>query len=329
VQNLVPEARVNIGHGQMSERRLEKVMIDFANGEFDVLVSTTIIESGLDIPNVNTIIINRADMFGLAQLYQLRGRVGRAAVQSYAYLLVPRKYKLPEVARKRLEAIREASELGAGFKIAMRDLEIRGAGELLGAKQHGHISAVGFDLYVRLLAQAVHELKVQEPGAPPDENILHYLDPLGDSIQINLPIPVFVPQDYLPEENLRLKLYRRMATLSTLEEVDAMGQELEDRFGKLPEPVLNLLFQIKLKILARNAGVQSIGTENEDIVIRADSLEHLDRQGLQRRLGYGVRTGRRQIWIPIQTEAEIWQAEIEKTLVLMSRLVNDPAGPVR
>jgi transcription-repair coupling factor (superfamily II helicase) len=241
---------------------------------------------------------------------------------------VPRKYKLPEVARKRLEAIREASELGAGFKIAMRDLEIRGAGDLLGARQHGHISAVGFDLYVRLLAQAVQELKNQDSGAPPDESIMHYLDPLGDSIQINLPIPVYVPQDYLPEENLRLKLYRRMATLSSLADVDAMGQELEDRFGKLPEPVLNLLFQLKLKILARIAGVQSIGTENEDIVVRADSLEYLDRQGLQRRLGFGVRAGRRQIWIPIHAEEELWKAEVEKTLVLMGRLVNDPAGPV-
>jgi transcription-repair coupling factor (superfamily II helicase) len=157
---------------------------------------------------------------------------------------------------------------------------------------------------------------------------MHYLDPLGDSIQINLPIPVYVPQDYLPEENLRLKLYRRMATLSSLADVDAMGQELEDRFGKLPEPVLNLLFQLKLKILARIAGVQSIGTENEDIVVRADSLEYLDRQGLQRRLGFGVRAGRRQIWIPIHAEEELWKAEVEKTLVLMGRLVNDPAGPV-
>jgi transcription-repair coupling factor (superfamily II helicase) len=327
LRNIVPEAHIRIGHGQMPERRLEKVMVDFAAGEFDVLVSTTIIESGLDIPNVNTIIINRAEQFGLAQLYQLRGRVGRAATQSYAYLLVPRKYKLPEIARRRLEAIREASELGAGFKIAMRDLEIRGAGELLGAKQHGHIGAVGFDLYVRLLAQAVQELQGADPLHPADQSIANYLNPLGDSAQINLPIPVYVPEDYLPEDHLRLKLYRRMATLTKLEEVEAMGQELEDRFGKLPEPVMNLLYQLKLKILSRAAGVQSLGIENDQIVIKADSLEKIDRRGLQRRMSVGTRIGRRQAWIPLHADQTIWQAEIEKVLIHMDRLLNTPAGP--
>ena len=327
LRNIIPEARIEIGHGQMSERKLEKVMLDFAAGDFDVLVSTTIIESGLDIPNVNTIIINRADMFGLAQLYQLRGRVGRAATQSYAYLLVPKKYKLPEIARKRLEAIREASELGAGFKIAMRDLEIRGAGELLGARQHGHIEAVGFDLYVRLLAQAVQELQGEDPEHLPDDLIAHYLNPLGDSVQINLPVPVYVPEDYLAEEHMRLKLYRRMATLTTLEEVDLMGQELEDRFGKLPEPVLNLLYQLKLKILCHSTGVQSVGIESGQIVIKADSLEQVDRQGLQRRLNTGTRIGRRQIWIPLHPDEAIWKTEVEKALVQLNRLVTNPAGP--
>ena len=327
LRRLVPEARIQVGHGQMSERRLEKVMLDFAAGEFDVLVSTTIIESGLDIPNVNTIIINRADRFGLAQLYQLRGRVGRAARQSYAYLLVPRKYKLPEIARRRLEAIREASELGAGFQIAMRDLEIRGAGELLGAKQHGHIEAVGFDLYVRLLAQAVQELQGADPHYPVDETLAHYLNPLGDSIQINLPVAVYVPEDYLAEENLRLKLYRRMATLTSLAEVEAMGQELEDRFGKLPEPVLNLLYQLKLKLLCHAAGVQALGRESGQIVIKATSLEEVDRQGLQRRLNTGTRIGRRQIWIPLHPDETVWKAEVEQALVQLGRLVNNPAGP--
>ena len=327
LRNIIPEARVRVGHGQMPERQLEQVMVDFAAGEFDILVSTTIIESGLDIPNVNTIIINRADQFGLAQLYQLRGRVGRAAVQSYAYLLVPRKYKLPEIARKRLEAIREASELGAGFKIAMQDLEIRGAGELLGARQHGHIAAVGFDLYIRLLAQAVQELQGADPYHPLDQTIANYLNPLGDSTQINLPIPVYVPEDYLPEEHLRLKLYRRMATLTTLPEVEAMGRELEDRFGKLPAPVINLLYQLKLKILARAAEVLSLGVEHDQIVIKADALEKIDRQGLQRRVNLGARIGRRQAWIPLHADQAVWQAEIEKVLVLMGRMLNTSAGP--
>ncbi|MFQ5577701.1 MAG: transcription-repair coupling factor, partial [Anaerolineae bacterium] len=324
IRALAPEARVKVGHGQMPERRLEQVMLDFAAGEFDVLVSTTIIESGLDIPNVNTIIINRADRFGLAQLYQLRGRVGRAAVQSYAYLLVPKNYNLPELARKRLDAIREASELGAGFKIAMRDLEIRGAGDLLGARQHGHIAAVGFDLYVRLLAQAVQALKGEAGDGETDPLAAGYLLPLGDDIQINLPLPVYLPEDYLPEEHLRLKLYRRMANLYTLEEVDAMGQELEDRFGQLPEPVVNLLYQLKLKVLCRAAGAKFLSTEDDQLIIRADSLEEVDRDVLQRRLGVGPRVGRRQIWLPFQPDPAVWQAELENALATLGRMVNDP-----
>ncbi len=324
IRKLVPEARVVIGHGQMSERKLEKVMLDFAAGEYDVLVSTTIIESGLDIPNVNTIIINRADRFGLAQLYQLRGRVGRAAVQSYAYLLVPKNYKLPEVARKRLEAIQEASELGAGFKIAMRDLEIRGAGDLLGAKQHGHIAAVGFDLYTRLLAQAVQALQGDAHEGITERFDAAYLMPLEEDIQINLPLPVYLPEDYLPEEHLRLKLYRRMGNLNTPAEVDAMGQELEDRFGQLPEPVLNLLYQIRLKILSRAAGVKSISTEGGNVVIRADTLEDVDRQILGKRLGAVARVERRQIVMPIYGEPEQWQAALENVLVQLGRAVNNP-----
>lgn len=324
IRKLVPEARVVIGHGQMSERKLEKVMLDFAAGDYDVLVSTTIIESGLDIPNVNTIIINRADRFGLAQLYQLRGRVGRAAVQSYAYLLVPKNYKLPEVARKRLEAIQEASELGAGFKIAMRDLEIRGAGDLLGAKQHGHIAAVGFDLYTRLLAQAVQALQGDEHEGITERFDETYLMPLEEDIQINLPLPVFLPEDYLPEEHLRLKLYRRMGNLSTMEEIDAMGQELEDRFGQLPEPVLNLLYQIRMKVLCRAAGVKALATESGNIVIRADVLEDVDRQILDKRLGMVARVERRQIVMPLRGEPEQWQAELENVLVQLGRVVNDP-----
>jgi transcription-repair coupling factor (superfamily II helicase) len=324
IRKLVPEARVAIGHGQMPERQLERVMLKFAAGEFDVLVSTTIIESGLDIPNVNTIIINRADKFGLAQLYQLRGRVGRAATQSYAYMLVPQHYKLPEIARRRLDAIREASELGAGFKIAMRDLEIRGAGDLLGAKQHGHITAVGFDLYVRLLAQAVQELKSQQDDGADGQLAASYLIPLEEDIQINLPIPVYLPEDYLSEEYLRLRLYRRMANLNTLEEVGTMGRELEDRFGQLPEPVVNLLYQLKLKVLCRAAGVKFVSTENDTIVVRADTLEDIDRQVLQRRLSSDASVGRRQIWLSLHPDPAVWQTKLEKTLTSLGRMVNDP-----
>jgi transcription-repair coupling factor (superfamily II helicase) len=326
VRSIVPEARVEVAHGQMSERQLEQVMVSFVAGEFDVLVCTTIIESGLDMPNVNTIIIDRADQMGLAQLYQLRGRVGRGAVQAYAYLLTPKHFELNPDARKRLEAITEASDLGAGFRIAMRDLEIRGAGELLGAKQHGQIAAVGFDLYTRLLAQAIREVSGDDLQTTITEEATAYLSPLSEGVQLNLPIPAYVPEDYLPEEKLRFRLYRRLAGVTNLSGIDDMAKELEDRFGDIPEPVANLLYQLKLKILAIDAGVKSIVTEAGQIIVRADSLENIDRDGLQRRLSPAARVTRRQVSLPLHPKQEVWQAELEKTLRLMGRMLHDPAG---
>jgi transcription-repair coupling factor (superfamily II helicase) len=326
LRNLVPEARIEVGHGQMSERQLERVMSKFVSAEFDVLVSTSIIENGLDMPNVNTIIIDRADRMGLAQLYQLRGRVGRGAVQAYAYLLTPKNMALKPDARKRLEAIAQASELGAGFRIAMRDLEIRGAGDLLGAKQHGHIAAVGFDLYTRLLAQAISELKGEAPQSVLGEEATAYLNPLAEGLQLNLPIPAYVPEDYLPEEKLRFRLYRRLAGLTTLKGIEDMAKELEDRFGLLPAPVANLLYQLKLKLLALEANIKSVVTEVGQIVIRADSLEYIDRPGLARRLSPAANVGRRQVTLPLHPNQEVWQAELEKTLRLIGRMLNDPAG---
>lgn len=326
IRNLLPEARVAVAHGQMRERQLERVMVDFVAGHYDVLVSTTIIESGLDMPNVNTIIIDRADRMGLAQLHQLRGRVGRGAVRAYAYLLIPKHYELNPDARKRLEAIAESTELGAGFRLAMRDLEIRGAGELLGARQHGQIAAVGFDLYTRLLAQAVRELQGDSPHKVLGEEAAVYLNPLSDSVQINLPLPAYMPQNYLPEEKLRLRFYRRMANLTTLEEIDEMATELEDRFGELPEPVVNLLYQLRLKILAAEGGVQAIMTEMGQIVIRADSLQALDRAGLERRLDSATKVTPRQIMLALHPDPAIWQAELEKALRLINRMLHDPAG---
>jgi transcription-repair coupling factor (superfamily II helicase) len=322
----VPEAKIVVGHGQMSERQLERVMIDFVAGESDVLVSTTIIENGLDMPNVNTIIIDRADRMGLAQLYQLRGRVGRGAVQAFAYLLTPKDHKLNADAQKRLEAIAEASELGAGFRIAMRDLEIRGAGELLGAKQHGHIAAVGFDLYTRLLAQAVREMQGESPQLVTGDEAFTYLGPLSEGIQINLPLPAYISEDYLPEEKMRLRLYRRLAGLTSLSEIDEMAKELQDRFGEMPEPVANLLYQLRLKLLAMETGVKAIVTEIGQIIIRADSLQDVDRAGLERRLDDAARVTPRQVSLPLHPNPEVWQAKLEKTLRLITRMVNDPAG---
>jgi transcription-repair coupling factor (superfamily II helicase) len=330
---IVPEVRIAIAHGQMPERELSAVMLAFADGEYDVLVCTSIIESGLDIPNANTIIINRADMFGLAQLYQLRGRVGRSAVRAYAYMLVDKYKALSEDARRRLEAIQEASELGAGFRIAMQDLEIRGAGELLGARQHGHIAAVGFDLYTRLLAQAVNEAREnasgdrgQETGGRGQEGGRHSLmdDPLAPAVTLDLNLPARIPESYVPEAALRLQLYRRLAGLSALDAVEELAHEFADRFGPVPEEVANLLYVVRVKVLAVNAGVEAIGTEEGQLLIKSTALETVDRIALQERLkaqGVPARVARRAIWLEMREAGgspaygeKGWREDLVKTL---------------
>jgi transcription-repair coupling factor (superfamily II helicase) len=222
VGELVPDARIVMAHGQMRERELEATMVKFVSGQADVLVSTAIVESGLDIPASNTIVVNRADRFGLAQLYQLRGRVGRERQQAYCYLLVPADGRVDEQAQRRLRVLQELTELGSGFKLALRDLEIRGAGNLLGAQQHGHIAAVGFDLYSKLLAEAVRELR-GEPTATTVEPV------------ISVGAEGLLPDDYVPEVNQRLGLYKRLAGAHTEAEVAELRAELSDRFGPLPE----------------------------------------------------------------------------------------------
>jgi transcription-repair coupling factor (superfamily II helicase) len=312
VRKLVPEATIGVGHGQMPEADLEKVMLDFANGRLDVLVCTSIIESGLDIPNANTMIINRADRFGLAQLYQLRGRVGRSTERAYAYLLYPRHQPLTLIARKRLDTIMEASELGAGFRIAMRDLEIRGAGELLGARQHGHIAAVGFDLYCRLLAQAVREIKGESPPKVLDETAL-YLRPLQTTAQLNLPLQAFLPESYVTDANVRLQLYRRLAA-ANLEEIALLEQELVDRFGAIPPEADNLLFLMRVKALATQCDARAVGQESDQIVVRAPWLFQMDRS-FGGSLPNGARLGRGQVWITLDGA---WRETLEKTLQAMN-----------
>jgi transcription-repair coupling factor (superfamily II helicase) len=314
---LVPEATYAIGHGQMRESDLERVMLDFADGQIDVLVSTTIIESGLDIPNVNTLVVDQADHFGLAQLYQLRGRVGRGGARAYAYFFYRPGGRLTETARQRLQTIFEATELGAGFGIAMRDLEIRGAGDILGRRQHGHIGAVGFDLYTRLLAQAVRELKGEaDPHVLPADSA--YLTPLREAMQISLPIPVSLPPDYVGDADLRLRLYRRMAGFTRMSQVDELQAELIDRFGPLPPPGLNLIFQLRLKVLGTAAGVQSLSTDNQGrLVLRIDQLEKRNRAALQSRLRSivgGAIVGRSQVWLPIAGDGEAWRGKLIEAL---------------
>jgi transcription-repair coupling factor (superfamily II helicase) len=245
VRALVPEARVAIAHGQMDEGALEKVVFDFWEGEYDVLVCTTIIESGIDMPTVNTLVVDRADRLGLGQLHQLRGRVGRAGQRAYAYLLFPPDQALSEEAYERLRTIGEHTELGSGFKIAMRDLEIRGAGNLLGGDQSGHIAAVGYDLYVQMVSEAVAELKGEELRPPAE-------------IKLDLPMTANLPADYVAREDLRLEAYRRLATVTTHDEVDDIENEWLDRYGPLPEPARALLRIGHLRAECARLGIHEV-----------------------------------------------------------------------
>ena len=277
LRRLLPDATFVVGHGQMPEGALEKVMIAFAAGEADVLVCTTIIESGLDIPNANTIIIDRADTLGLAQLYQLRGRVGRSSRRAYAYLLYRRRERLSDEARKRLQAIFNASELGAGFQIALSDLEIRGAGNILGAEQSGHMAAVGFDLYSRMLAEAVEEQKAARAGRAPIV--------VAPQAVVDLPVDAHLPDDYVPDEAQKLELYRRLARARTAGDIAAFRQEVTDRFGPMPPSVTRLVEVAELRLAAEAAGVSAISREEGRLVVRFGA--GLSRDAAMRLLGDG------------------------------------------
>jgi transcription-repair coupling factor (superfamily II helicase) len=246
VQRLSGGARVDVAHGQMREAQLEKTMVRFLAGKFDVLVATTIIENGLDLPRVNTLIVNRADSFGLAQLYQLRGRIGRSDRRAYAYLLVPPEGELTPLARRRLRTLKEFSELGSGFRIAARDLELRGAGELLGPRQHGHIAALGFDLYCRMLEQAVEE--VRGGAAPPPEI----------STTLSLGLDIQIPEEFIREPHERLQVCKQIASARDDAELVALRAELEDRYGRLPRQLENLIALASLRLLAARLRVVSV-----------------------------------------------------------------------
>ena len=245
IQELVPQARIGVGHGQMAEAELEKVMLGFMRHEYDVFVSTTIVENGLDIPLANTMIIDHAERQGLSELYQLRGRVGRSNRRAYAYLLVPADTELSEIARKRLAALREFSDLGAGFKIAALDLELRGAGNLLGGEQHGHIAAVGFDTYVRLLEETARELKGEEA-------------PLEVQSSLNLGLDIRIPPEYIADEQQRLRAYKRIADVRDAQQAEAMRADMGDRYGPLPDAVETLIRFALLKSNAQQIGIEAI-----------------------------------------------------------------------
>jgi transcription-repair coupling factor (superfamily II helicase) len=263
ITRLVPEAKVVVGHGQLGEEELERVMVDFVSRKHDVLVATTIIENGLDIPNANTIIVNRADRYGLAQLYQLRGRVGRADRRAYAYLLVPPDDSLSPVAKRRLAAIREFSDLGSGFRIAALDLEIRGAGNLLGGQQSGHIEAVGFDMYVKLLEEAIRQLK----GEDIDDD---------RRATVNLHLDLRIDETYIPDMNQRLAVYRRIAGGRSIDELERIVEELTDRYGRPPTSILNLTDYARVRVQADRLGLDSIDREGNSIVVKFRSDAKLD-----------------------------------------------------
>ena len=319
---LVPEATVAFAHGQMKEHELEKIMYDFINGEIDVLVSTTIIETGLDISNVNTMIIHDSDNMGLSQLYQLRGRVGRSNRTAYAFLMYRRDKMLKEVAEKRLEAIREFTELGSGFKIAMRDLEIRGAGNLLGIRQHGHMEAVGYDMYCKMLNEEVQKLK----GGRVIEDF---------STLVDLDVDAFIPPTYIVNEVQKLDIYKRIAAIENVRERDDMKDELLDRFGEIPKSVDNLLRIALIRVAAHKLYLTEIKGKNERIVFTFRPDAAVNPQKIPEILGlYGKDLSFTAYGIPsftykykktglVETDAELLMDKTEELLEKMRPLVEE------
>ncbi|HLX39745.1 MAG TPA: transcription-repair coupling factor, partial [Ktedonobacteraceae bacterium] len=302
LQRLIPEARFAVGHGQMAEDQLERVMLDFSSGEYDVLISTTIIENGLDIPNANTIIVNNAAYFGLAQLYQLRGRVGRGTHQAYSYFLYNKDAKLTPIQEKRLRAIFEATELGAGFRIAMKDLEIRGAGNLLGAEQSGFMNSVGFDLYCKLLAEAVEEMQGKQ------------LEVSAPTASIDLPLDAYLPDDYVGDRTLKVNFYQRLANLHRPEQVEAMSAEMSDRFGAPPLPVQNLLTIVRLKVEAAALGFEAISLKDNELVLTVRRTVVPNRIALYRRFRNEARVQQGVIRIPRRLFGNNWIEQLHELL---------------
>jgi transcription-repair coupling factor (superfamily II helicase) len=312
IRRLVPKARIAVGHGQMGEDELANVMVDFESAKHDVLVCTTIIESGLDIPNVNTIIVERSDRFGLAQLYQLRGRVGRSGRRAYAYFLYDPRRSLTEQADKRLDVISGLHELGQGFKIALRDLEIRGAGNLLGTEQHGAIAAVGFEMYLQMLQGAVTKMRSgSEETAVGD---------ILSTIEMNLDLPLdhFIPRSYIRDEKLRLGAYRQLAGTEDEQELDSILRSLEDRYGPGPAQLDNLAYSLRVKLRGQRMGLRGVVAEGHDIVIRVDPQRFLDVEELTRRMPgrFTVAPNR----LKMRRQGEGWQQDLLRLLDEMAEL---------
>jgi transcription-repair coupling factor (superfamily II helicase) len=334
LEKLVPEARLDIAHGQMPEAQLADVMHRFNAGRIDILLSTSIIESGLDIPNANTLIVDRADTFGLAQLYQLRGRVGRGSARAYAYFFRHRKISPTNEGQQRLEVIAENTQLGSGYSIAMRDLEIRGAGELLGTRQHGFIQAVGFHLYTRLLADAVRQIRrtesyrlqgldaqtfhpsnsIRQPGLYLSGAEKAFNQTLSMPVNVDLPLAIGIPAEFIADQDLRLRLYRRIADLRDESEIEALTSEFIDRFGELPGMVENLFYQMRVKLRAEKAGLSGISWENGQVVLRYPASDNGKSTQRLPDLGPEVRGGKAAYWCSFGDE---WES---KLLVVLDQL---------
>ncbi len=321
LQNLVPEARIGIGHGQLPEKELADVMHQFTSGQIDVLLSTSIIESGLDIPNANTLIVDRADTFGLAQLYQLRGRVGRGAQRAYAYLFQDKRRAPTPQGEERLEVLADNASLGAGYSIAMRDLEMRGAGDLLGTRQSGYIAAVGFQMYTKLLSQAVQGLKSESGFTPTELSSQSWIQSPSLNVNVELPLNSEIPSSYIPDQDLRIKLYRRISTLRSDEEITQTEIEFHDRFGELPEGLKDLFFQMRVKLAGEAIGLESIGMIKQQILLTFPPLP----QGVKDRglpeIDPLARAGRNAYWIDIKNlDGETWQEALIRILQKLARI---------
>ena len=320
LSDLVPNAQIGIAHGQMTEKELEKVMISFSEGLIDVLVCTTIIESGLDIPNANTLIINRADTFGLAQLYQLRGRIGRSSKRGYSYLLIPRRQSISETAEKRLKAMLSATELGSGFKIAMKDLEIRGAGNILGSEQSGHIHTVGYDLYTRLLSAAVEDLRKEQSNEENSQDISYKQ---SQQISVDLGIPASIPKEYIEDLTIRLNFYQSLTHIRNKEQINDFEKELKDRFGNFPIEVENLIFILKLKIETGLTGAQSITKNGKQILIQFPYGLSNMKSILNKTIGESWQIGNQQIRCHIDDLGENWETQLLESMTKLVSLQQD------
>lgn len=324
IQVLVPEAEIVVAHGQMPEEELEEAMLRFTSGESDVLVCSTIIESGLDLPRANTLLVNDADKLGLTQLYHLRGRIGRGNIQAYAYFLYQPSKTLSINAHKRLQTIYEATELGSGFRIAMADLEIRGAGNILGKEQSGQIDAIGYELYTQILSEAVNELKAGSKELTDLEKkaSLEQIElPAPSEVAIDLPIPFYIPGDYIGEEKTRLEIYMRLSRIKDMDALNDIEEEIRDRFGIPPQPLTNILQGIKLKLLAKKAGVSSISLDDHIVVLRSEKelKKLINLEALYRKYGNIINVGNRQLRLNISSLRDGWLKVLEELLILMKQ----------